>query len=80
MEHQGDSAGTGRLIIRSNRNHPNFDLFETPAATEEASVNAFARRYNHYLVGHMAFADALVVCLRIDGLDQIQTVAAMTVM
>ena len=77
VEHQGDSAKTGRLIIRSNRNHPNFDLFETPmASTEEASWQMLLPGdANHYLMGHVAFADALVVCLRINGLDQIQIVS-----
>ena len=76
VEHQGDNAETGRLIIRSNRNHPNFDLFETPVATpEEAHWQILLPGYeSHYLMGHVAFADALIVCLRINGLDQVQIV------
>ena len=76
VEHQGDNAETGRLIIRSNRNHPNFDLFETPVATPE-EVHwqiLLPGDESHYLMGHVAFADALVVCLRINGLDQVQIV------
>ena len=69
VEHQGDNAETGRLIIRSNRYHPNFDLFETPVASpEEASWQMLLPGdANHYLMSHVAFADALVVCLRING-------------
>ena len=76
VEHQGDDAETGRLIIRSNRNHPNFDLFETPVATpEEAHWQILLPGdESHYLMGHVAFADALIVCLRINGLDQVQIV------
>ena len=76
VEHQGDNAETGRLIIRSNRNHPNFDLFETPVATpEEAHWQILLPGdESHYLMGHVAFADALIVCLRINGLDQVQIV------
>ena len=76
VEHQGDSAETGRLIIRSNCNHPNFDLFETLLATPEEAHWQILLPGNdsHYLMGHIAFADALVVCLRIDGLDQVQIV------
>ena len=76
VEHQGDDAETGRLIIRSNRNHPNFDLFETPVATPE-EVHwqiLLPGDESHYLMGHVAFADALIVCLRINGLDQVQIV------
>ncbi|RZO84088.1 MAG: S9 family peptidase [OM182 bacterium] len=76
VEHQGDNAKTGRLIIRSNRNHPNFDLFETPVATPE-EVHwqiLLPGDESHYLMGHVAFADALIVCLRINGLDQVQIV------
>ena len=76
VEHQGDNAETGRLIIRSNRNHPNFDLFETPVATPE-EVHwqiLLPGDESHYLMGHVAFADALIVCLRINGLDQVQIV------
>jgi oligopeptidase B len=75
-EHQGDDAETGRLIIRSNRNHPNFDLFETPVATPE-EVHwqiLLPGDESHYLMGHVAFAEALIVCLRINGLDQVQIV------
>ena len=76
VEHQGDDAETGRLIIRSNRNHPNFDLFETPVATpEEAHWQILLPGdESHYLMGHVAFAEALIVCLRINGLDQVQIV------
>ena len=76
VEHQGDDAETGRLIIRSNRNHPNFDLFETPVATPE-EVHwqiLLPGDESHYLMGHVAFAEALIVCLRINGLDQVQIV------
>jgi oligopeptidase B len=76
VEHRGDNAETGRLIIRSNRNHPNFDLFETPVATPE-EVHwqiLLPGDESHYLMGHVAFADALIVCLRINGLDQVQIV------
>jgi oligopeptidase B len=76
VEHQGDDAETGRLIIRSNHNHPNFDLFETPVATpEEAHWQILLPGdESHYLMGHVAFAEALIVCLRINGLDQVQIV------
>ena len=76
VEHQGDNAETGRLIIRSNRNHPNFDLFETPVATPEEIhwQILLPGDESHYLMEHVAFADALIVCLRINGLDQVQIV------
>ena len=76
VDHQGDSAVSGRLIIRSNRQHANFDLFETPVnAPDESQWQAMlAGDDRHYLMGHVAFAQATVVCLRIDGLDQIQII------
>ena len=76
VDHQGDSAVSGRLIIRSNRQQANFDLFETPVnAPDESQWQAMlAGDDRHYLMGHVAFAQATVVCLRIDGLDQIQII------
>lgn len=77
VDHQGDSAATGRLIIRSNRNHANFDLFETPIAKpdEDQWQLLMSGDATHYLMEHVAFANALVVCLRIDGLDHIQIIS-----
>ena len=76
MDHQGTAAVSGRLIIRSNRQQANFDLFETPVnAPDESQWQAMlAGDDRHYLMGHVAFAQATVVCLRIDGLDQIQII------
>lgn len=76
VDHQGDTPASGRLIIRSNRQHANFDLFETPitAPDEDRWQVMLAGDDRHYLMGHVAFASATVVCLRIDGLDQIQII------
>ena len=76
VDHQGDSPASGRLIIRSNRQHANFDLFETPVTEPDESrwQVMLAGDDRHYLMGHVAFANATVVCLRIDGLDQIQII------
>ncbi len=76
VDHQGDSSDSGRLMIRSNRNHANFDVFATDITSpEEAAWQTLVPGdASRYLMGHVAFADALVVCLRIDGLDQIQIV------
>jgi oligopeptidase B len=74
VDHQGDSATSGRLIIRSNRQHANFDVFETPVVEPDESrwQVMLAGDDRHYLMGHVAFASATVICLRVDGLDQIQ--------
>ena len=76
VDHQGNTPASGRLIIRSNRQHANFDLFETPitAPDEDRWQVMLAGDDRHYLMGHVAFASATVVCLRIDGLDQIQII------
>ena len=76
VDHQGNSPASGRLIIRSNRQHANFDLFETPVTEPDESrwQVMLAGDDRHYLMGHVAFANATVVCLRIDGLDQIQII------
>ncbi len=77
VDHQGDAPDQGQLLIRSNRNHANFDLFTAPIQQpEEDHWSIFLRGdHDHYLMDHVAFADAVVVCLRIDGLDQIQIVS-----
>ena len=78
VDHQGDTPTSGRLLVRSNRRHANFDLFET--AIDQPNEQHWQAMLSgddaHYLVGHVAFADAVVVCLRIDGLDQIQILSA----
>ena len=73
-DHQGDAPDHGRLLIRSNRNHANFDLLEAPVGTPSEANWALLLEGgpNRYLMQHTAFADAVVVGLRIDGLDQLQ--------
>ena len=44
VDHQGDSAVSGRLIIRSNRQQANFDLFETPVNAPDESNGRHAGR------------------------------------
>jgi oligopeptidase B len=78
VDHQGDTPTSGRLLVRSNRRHANFDLFETAIdqPNEQHWQALLSGDDAHYLMGHVAFADAVVVCLRIDGLDQIQILSA----
>ena len=78
VDHQGNNGpDQGRLLIRSNRRHANFDLFETPvdSPAETGWAMLLEGSPSHYLMDHVAFADAIVVALRIDGLDQIQIVS-----
>ncbi len=77
VDHQGNGPDQGRLLIRSNRRHANFDLFETPvdSPAETGWAMLLEGSPSHYLMDHVAFADAIVVALRIDGLDQIQIVS-----
>ncbi|NOX49067.1 MAG: S9 family peptidase [Gammaproteobacteria bacterium] len=71
VDHQDD-----HFIIRSNLNHPNFDIFRTP-------VGAPSQTHWHlivpgskscYLTGHLALSNYLIVEERIDGLDQIRVI------
>lgn len=78
VDHQGDTPTSGRLLVRSNRRHANFDLFETAIdqPNEQHWQALLSGDDTHYLMDHVAFADAIVVCLRINGLDQIQILSA----
>jgi oligopeptidase B len=80
VDHQGDDAQSGRLLIRSNLRHANFDLYEVALThsainssmqLDQASWQSIVTGDDHtYLTNHMAFKAHLFVEVRIDGLDQ----------
>lgn len=69
VEHRGD-----RLLIRSNRDHKNYGLYEAPIDSP-AEVNwhtCIPGSDTVYLTGHVAFEDRTVLTERVEGLDQIR--------
>ena len=84
VDHQGDDAQSGRLLIRSNLRQANFDLYEvalTHSATN-SSIQLGQANWQSivtgdertYLTNHMVFKAHLFVEVRIDGLDQMMVV------
>ncbi len=71
VDHQGDAADLGRLLIRSNQRHANFDIFETPIATPtQQHWSLLVEGDEHtYITGHLSYREAFFVQQRIDGLD-----------
>ena len=69
LEHRGD-----RLIIRSNRDHQNFALYEAPLAqpTEDHWQALVPGSDARYLTGFAVFAMHTVLEERVGGLDQIR--------
>ena len=84
VDHQGDDAQSGRLLIRSNLRQANFDLYEvalTHSATNSSMQLGQANWQSivtgderTYLTNHMVFKAHLFVEVRIDGLDQMMVV------
>ncbi|MFK7912315.1 MAG: S9 family peptidase [Pseudomonadales bacterium] len=72
IEHRGEL-----LLIRSNRAHKNFGLYEAPLAAPEESNwrEVIAGSDTTYLTGHVAFSTLTVLTERVNGLDQIQVLA-----
>ena len=69
--------GNGSFFIRSNRDHVNFDLYQTDEQTPQESAweKVVSGDSRHYLVGHLPLVDHLIVQQRIDGLDQIKVMS-----
>ncbi len=69
VDHQGDE-----LVIRTNRNHKNFELVRAPLANPgEANWRTIiAASDREYLMGHFCLAQHVLVAERLDGLDQIR--------
>jgi len=71
VDHQGQ-----HLIIRSNRRQPNFDIYRAP--TEAPSPDQWQLWIEgddtHYLTGHMALADHVIITERVEGLDQVRVI------
>ena len=84
VDHQGDSAQSGRFIIRSNQRQANFDVYQV--ALGDASENSSAQLNpanwqsivagdeRTYLTNHLVLQTHLLVEARIDGLDQMMVV------
>ena len=69
IEHRGS-----HLLIRSNRDHKNFGLYEVPVTTpaEDHCRMVIPGSERVYLTGHVAFKLKTVLTERVDGLDQIR--------
>ena len=64
----------GEFLIRSNRRQANFDIYRVADDADDLSVwtPVVEGDERHYLTGHMALRDTLVIEERLDGLDQIR--------
>lgn len=73
IDHRNDE-----FIVRSNRNHPNYDLFSVPETdiAENTWTLLVAGSPEIYLTGHLALKDHLIVEERHQGLEQIRVVSA----
>ena len=84
VDHQGDDAESGRLLIRSNQRQANFDLYQVGFNDSAAKSSAQLDRSNWqsivtgdkqtYITNHMVFKKHLFVEVRVDGLDQMMVV------
>ncbi len=84
VDHQGDDAQSGRLLIRSNLRQANFDLYQvalnglvanSSAQLEQANWQSIvAGDKRTYLTNHMVFKAHLFVEVSIDGLDQMMVI------
>jgi oligopeptidase B len=68
----------GWFYIRSNDTHRNFRLVRTPdqAPGEDHWETVIAGSDQNYLTDHLCFKNHLVVCERIDGLDNVRIISA----
>jgi oligopeptidase B len=68
----------GWFYIRSNDTHKNFRLARTLEHTpgEDHWETVIAGSDQHYLTDHLCFKNHLVVCERIDGLDNVRIIDA----
>ena len=71
LDHQGE-----HFVIRSNRRHPNFDLYRTPTTnpTPEHWQLWVEGDEEHYLTGHLALSNHVILTERVNGLDQIRVI------
>ncbi len=72
VDHDGRS-----FVIRSNRDHPNFDIYRADIAASDPQSweKVIAGDERTYITGHLALKDYLIVEERQDGLDQIRIVS-----
>lgn len=70
--------GDGRFVIRSNREHLNFDLYQAPenAPSEDKWHKFVAGDARHYFTDHLILQNRVILLERIDGLDQIRIIEA----